>query len=470
VAVIGAGTAGLSARSAALRHGAAVVMIEGGPYGTTCARVGCMPSKLLIAAAEAAHEVAGAGRFGVRVPAGVRIDGPAVLERVRRERDRFVGSVLDGVAAVPEAERLRGRARFLAPTVLQVDDHTRVEARAVVIATGSRPSLPPSLAALREHVLFSDDVFELSDLPASLAVIGAGVLGLELGQALHRLGVPTLLLSHSDRLGPLTDPVVHRSAGTVLGAELDLQLGVDISAAHDGAGFTLRWRKGREAEREARVAALLVATGRTPDLGGLGLEATGLARDRRGIPIFDPRTMQCGEAPIFIAGDASGYRPLLHEAADEGPIAGANAATFPEVRAHVRRAALAIAFTDPNLAVVGTPYANLRLDEVEVGCVSYADQGRARVMGRNAGAVRLYARRECGTLLGAEMFGPRVEHTAHLLAWAVQQRLTVGAALAMPFYHPVIEEGIRTALQDLGARLKLRAAVRPADLDCGPGV
>ncbi len=470
VAVIGAGTAGLSARRAALRHGATVVMIEGGPYGTTCARVGCMPSKLLIAAAAAAHEVAGAGRFGVRVPAGVRIDGPAVLERVRRERDRFVGFVLEGVAAVPEAERLRGRARFLAPTVLQVDDHTRVESKAVVIATGSRPSLPPSLAALRQHVLVNDDVFELPDLPASLAVIGTGVVGLELGQALHRLGVPTLLLSHSNGLGPLTDPVIHRSAAAVLGAELDLHLDSDITAAHDAAGFALRWHDGRGGAGEARVAAVLAATGRTPALEGLGLESTGLLCDGRGVPLFDPRTMQCGEAPIFLAGDVSGYRPLLHEAADEGHIAGANAAAFPAVRAHVRRAPLAIAFTDPNLAVVGTPYAALHLDEVEVGCVSYDDQGRARVMGRNAGAVRIYARRECGTLLGAEMFGPRVEHTAHLLAWAVQRRLTVEDALAMPFYHPVIEEGIRTALQDLSARLKLHAAIRPADLECGPGV
>src|ERR1700690_687053 len=93
VAVIGAGTAGLAARREAARLGAAGVLIEGGPYGTTCARVGCMPSKLLIAAAEASHQVAGAGRFGIRVPDGVRVDGRAVLERVRRERDRFVGFV-----------------------------------------------------------------------------------------------------------------------------------------------------------------------------------------------------------------------------------------------------------------------------------------------------------------------------------------------------------------------------------------
>ena len=152
VAVIGAGTAGLSARREAVRAGRSVLLIEDGPYGTTCARVGCMPSKLLIAAADAAHEARGAGRFGVRVD-GVHIDGAAVLARVRAERDRFVGFVLDGVEEIPAGERLRGRARFVAPTTLQIGDALRVEAGAVVIATGSRPIVPPSLAGLGDAVL-----------------------------------------------------------------------------------------------------------------------------------------------------------------------------------------------------------------------------------------------------------------------------------------------------------------------------
>src|SRR5262249_51789042 len=185
----------LTARRQAAKLGASVVLIEHGPNGTTCARVGCMPSKLLIAAADAAWHVAEAGHFGVRVPAGVRIDGPAVLERVRAERDRFVSFVRDGLETIPAEQRLAGRARFVGPTTLQVDDHTRVEAKAVVIATGASPTLPVSLQPLREHLLSSDAIFELRDLPASLGIIGTGVIGLELGQALHRLGVRTMLFS-----------------------------------------------------------------------------------------------------------------------------------------------------------------------------------------------------------------------------------------------------------------------------------
>jgi dihydrolipoamide dehydrogenase len=160
---------------------------------------------------------------------------------------------------------------------------------------------------------------------------------------------------------------------------------------------------------------------------------------------------------------------VLHEAADEGALAGANAARYPDVLAHVRRTPLEIVFSDPQIALVGKPFEALRHEEVEIGEVSYADQGRAVVMAKNEGLVRIYAGIEGDRLLGAEMFGPRVENLAHLLAWAVQAQLDVERALAMPFYHPVLEEGLRTALRDLCARLKLRPPPRPADLEDGPG-
>ncbi|MDX2165940.1 MAG: dihydrolipoyl dehydrogenase [Deltaproteobacteria bacterium] len=468
VAVIGGGTAGLGARRAVVEAGKSAVLIEGGPWGTTCARVGCMPSKLLIAAAEAAHAVRAAPHFGIQVPDGVRVDGRAVLRRVQAERDRFVGFVLDGVEAIPPEQRLRGHARFVAPTTLQVDDHTRVEARAVVIATGSTPKIPPSLAAVWDAVLTNENAFELADLPESIAVVGTGVIGLEVGQALHRLGVRTTLFARRDLLGPLTDPVVRASVSAAMAAELDIHCNASIAVQRDGGGFLVRWTDTAGGRGERRVAAILSSAGRTPNLADLGLEHTGLALDAQGVPTIDTHTMQCGDAPIFLAGDVSNYRPVLHEAADEGRIAGSNAARFPEVRAQHRRVPLLIAFTEPNLAMVGARFSELRQGEHEVGCVDYGDQGRARVMRQNAGMVRVYATRECGTLIGAEMFGPRVEHTAHLLAWAVQAGLTVEETLDMPFYHPVVEEGIRTALRDLSTRLKLRGPLRSLE-ECGPG-
>ncbi len=469
VAVIGAGTAGLGARREAAKRGARVLLIESGPYGTLCARVGFLPSKLLIAAADLRHEMESSALFGIELLEKPRVLGPAVLDRVRRERDRFVAFVVDATEELPDEQRLRGHARFVGPTTLDVDG-TRVEAGAVVVATGSHPWIPASLESVRDRVMVNDDVFELKDLPESIAVVGTGIVGLELGQALHRLGVRTTLFSHSDHLGPLTDPEVRKSVHEILGRELDLQLNssLELSAAGD-AGVSARWTTAGGESHEGRYERILAAAGRRPNLADLDLEKTGIELDARGVPVVDHRTMQCGDHPIFIAGDVTADRPLLHEASDEGRIAGANAALFPDIRAQMRRTPLAIVFSDPQMGMAGSTYRELDLEEVEIGRVSYDDQGRARVMGKNAGVVRIYARRACGTLLGAEMFGPRVEHTAHLLAWAIQSHLTVDQALDMPFYHPVVEEGIRTALRDLCTRLKMMGESRPKDLESGPG-
>jgi len=474
VAVIGAGTAGLGARRTAEREGASTVMIEDGPYGTTCARVGCMPSKLLIAASDAAHHMREAALFGVH--GEPRIDAPAVFERVRRERDRFVGFVVEATARIDEEKRLRGRARFVGPTALMVGDHTRVEARAVVIATGSSPWLPPPLRPVAEHLLDNSSVFELDAVPSRLAVVGLGVIGMELGQALARLGAKTTFFGHSDRIGPNTDPVIQETVRSVFTDALDVRLGSPITAAEEvDGGLRLEWPDpsapgGTASEVFTHVIA---ATGRRPNLD-LDLEAAGIERGSNGVPAFDAHTMQIGRTGVFLAGDVSGDRPLLHEASDEGRIAGHNAVRYirsgPDApRGHARRTPLGVVFTDPQIAVVGSSFADLKGADFAVGEVSYDDQGRARVMGRNQGRVRIYGARDTGLLLGAEMFGPSVEHTAHLLAWAIQSRMTVLDALSMPFYHPCFEEGIRTALRDLAAALKMADPVEVACIDCGPG-
>jgi dihydrolipoamide dehydrogenase len=373
VAIIGAGTAGLSARREAAKAGARVVLIESGPYGTTCARVGCMPSKLFIAAAEAAHAVAGAGEFGIDIPGGAHVDGRAVMQRVQRERDRFVSGVLDAIREIPDKQLLRGHARFVGPNALEIDDGTRIEARAIVIATGSHPSIPRSLEPVREHVLVSDDLFEWQDLPGSIGLIGTGSVGLELGQALHRLGVRTRLFSQGDSIGPLRDPVVNEAARNIIAQELPLLWKAETEFEKDGDSVRVRWR-ANGAEGEESFQRILSATGRPPSLGRLGLERTGLALDERGSPRFDPRTMQCGDSPILIAGDVNGDRPLLHEAVDEGRIAGMNAASWPAVEPKARRTPLAIVFTDPQLAVVGTGFTGLE-GNVAIGSIRLSRSG-----------------------------------------------------------------------------------------------
>jgi dihydrolipoamide dehydrogenase len=461
VAVIGAGTAGLAAYRAAVAAGKRAVIIEGGPYGTTCARVGCMPSKLLIAAAEAAHATARWPEFGIRLNGDVAVDGRAVMARVKRERDRFVGFVLRGVESIPDHDKIRGYASFESDRSLRVGDHTRVRFSRAVIATGSSPSVPAMFRALGDRAIVNDDVFAWIDLPKSVAIFGPGVIGLELGQALHRLGVKVIMFGKDHLVGPFTDPAVRAYATRAFQEEFYLDPNANVRALEsvDG-GVSVHFDDHAGTPRHEVVDYVIVATGRAPNVRNLGLERTSLKLDARGVPVFDRHTMQCGDSPIFIAGDANNDLPLLHEAADEGRIAGNNAAAYPDARAGLRRTALAIVFTDPQLSVVGARHADLAPGSFVTGVVSFEDQGRSRVMLRNKGLLHVYADAASGQLRGAEMMGPDAEHLGHLLGWAIQAGLSVEQTLEMPFYHPVVEEGLRTALRD--AEAKLRYITAPA--------
>lgn len=454
VAVIGAGTAGMAAYRAARRRGKSAVIIEGGPYGTTCARVGCMPSKLLIAAAEAAHHAQAAGPLGVN--ATVEVDRRAVMDRVRRERDRFVGFVVESVEGFPESDRLLGYAHFAGPHELEVagpHGSTKVTFGAAVIATGSAPFVPTMFDRVRDRLILNDHVFDLAEVPESVAVFGAGVIGLELGQAFHRLGARVRIFGVRGTVGPVTDPEVRASAAKIFQDELAVDFDAKVSSVEptpgSDRGVVVAWTDAAGNPMREEFTDVLVAAGRRPNLGRLALDRAGI-----NVPMaIDPTTLQFGSTPIFVAGDVTDHLPLLHEAVDEGTIAGDNAARFPEVVAGRRRSPLAIAFTDPGMAVVGGGFGAIAGRDVAVGTIDFADQGRSRVMLQNRGVSHLYADRTTRRFLGAELVAPRAEHLAHLLAWAHQNEMTVEQMLAMPFYHPVVEEGLRTALRDLVAKL-----------------
>ena len=454
VAVIGAGTAGLAAYRAAIKEGKRVVMIEGGPYGTTCARVGCMPSKLLIAAAEAAHAASHIDPFGVHIEGQIRVDGKEVMDRVRRERDRFVGFVLDGIENIPAEHKLRGYARFVAPNILAVDNHTRVEAATVVIATGSSPSIPPPFKALGDRLIINDDVFSWDDLPKRVAVFGPGVIGLEIGQALARLGVLVRVFGVSGSLAGLTDLTVRQVAKKVFQQEFYLDPDARVlETKRVGNEVEIRYVKLDNSEAVERFDYALISTGRRPNLGGLDLQNAGIAVNAQGVPAFDRQTLQIEDLPVFIAGDVNNDVPLLHEATDEGQIAGQNAARFPIVTPGLRRAPLAVVFSDPQIAMVGQGPDKLVKGAYVIGQVDFTGQGRSRVMLKNKGVLHVYADIKTRRFVGAQMVGPSAEHIAHLLAWSVQQQMTIDQMLQMPFYHPVIEEGLRTALRDAAAKL-----------------
>lgn len=468
IAILGAGTAGMAAYREAAKYTNRIALIDGGPLGTTCARVGCMPSKLLIAAADAAHHTRHTKPFGVTSTVA-KIDGKAVMARIRSERDRFVGFVLDAVNGFDQAHLIREYAEFVDDHTLLLSGGRKLTADRIVIAVGSRPNIPPPFQAAGDRLIVNDDLFDWDDLPESVAVFGAGVIGLELGQALSRLGVRVRLFGRDNFVGPLTDPVVRDYAAKTFEAEFPAIWHADTQVSREGEQVLVRWSD--KPGDEERFDYLIAATGRRPNLDRIGLDKTSLPLNDKGVPIYDRLSGRVGESHVFIAGDATVDLPLLHEAADEGRLAGENAARYPYAYRRARRTSLGVVFSDPQIAMAGATYKSLieSSTQFETGEVSFEDQGRARVMGVNKGILRVYAQKDTGRFLGAEMVGPSAEHISHLLAWAIQSNLTVEEILQRPFYHPVLEEGVRTAFRTLNHALGFGPNPPLGCIDCGPG-
>ena len=445
VVIIGSGTAGLSALREVRRHTEDYLLINDGSWGTTCAAVGCMPSKALIEAANAFHRRHHFDELGLRGSESLRVDLPAVLARVRRLRDGFVKGP-QGVREELGPRAIAARARLLGPDTLAVAGRTIV-ARRIILATGSRPIIPAAWERFGDRILTTDSLFECRDLPRRIAVVGLGALGIEMAQALSRLGLEVAGFDTGRAVAGLSDPQVSASLREALAREFDMYLGgpADLDQAPDG--ITVQGAGG-----EFTADAVLAAIGRRANVDDLGLDTLGVELDAQGMPPVDPRTLQIADLPVYLAGDANAHLALLHEAADEGHIAGRNAVSQVP-HCYRRRTELAIVFCSPGVARVGARFADLDPDTILIGSVDFARQGRARIAARNRGLLRIYAERTSGRLRGAEMCAPAAEHLAHLLALAIERGLHVRDVLAMPFYHPVLEEGLRSALRELSSQL-----------------
>ncbi|WP_291478643.1 dihydrolipoyl dehydrogenase [Acidovorax sp.] len=479
--IIGAGTAGLAALREVRKRTDRYLIVNEGPWGTTCARVGCMPSKALIEAANAFHRRHAFEAFGLRGAQGLTADIAAVLQRVRTLRDQFVAGALQATETLGAA-RMAGRATVLGPNAVDIDGKTYAT-RSIIIATGSRPRVPDAWLAFGDRILTTDTLFEQPTLGPRIAVIGMGVIGVEIAQTLARLGIEVAAFTTGNTLAGLKDPALNAEMAALLKQEMLLHTGAPAELREVPGGIEVSSGPNRVV-----VDQVIAAMGRVPNIEHLGLETLGVPLDNRGMPAVNPQTQQIGDLPVFLAGDANAQVPLLHEAADEGHIAGINAMacaltpaaapaaapaaipTPPTPTRFQRRTPLAIVFCDPQVAMVGKRLADLDSAHTVTGTVSFENQGRARAAQRNRGALHVYADRATGRLQGAEMCAPEAEHLAHLLALAVQQKLTVHQLLGMPFYHPVLEEALRTALRDAARQLADAANAPESDLASCPAL
>jgi dihydrolipoamide dehydrogenase len=440
--IVGAGTAGLSALREVRRYTDDFLLVNDGHWGTTCATNGCMPSKALIEVANAYHRRHAMDSFGIRGTDALRADIPAVLAHVRKLRDNFVAGPESMPSKLGDCA-ISGRARLLGPDCITVNGD-RIKARAIILAPGSRPIVPRDWARFGNRILTTDSLFEQSDLPQRIAVIGLGAIGVEIAQALARLGRSVAGFDAAEGLAGIDDAQVLVAFQPLLEREIMLHLGAVVELEAQNRAIRV---KGAGDPFEAD--AVLVAMGRRPNVEDLGLDTLGVPLDDDGLPKIDPTTQRIGELPVFLAGDANAYRALQHEAADEGHIAGRNAAPDTRAQSHCRRTPLSIVFSSPQVARVGQPLSAMHGAQIVTAEADFSRQGRARITGQAEGLLRVHAENPSGKILGAEMCVPAAEHLAHLLALAIERGLTVSEMLAMPFYHPVLEEGLRGALRQL---------------------
>lgn len=445
--IIGAGTAGISAYKEAIKYTQNLLIVNEGPWDTTCARVGCMPSKVLISSANRAHDIQNADNLGLSLNS--KIDTSKVMQRVRELRDSFTAATLKDVNKWPEEHKLSGKAEFTSADTVQINGKA-YSAKSFIIAVGSTPSYEKNWKdELQERLITSDQIFELKQLPKSLAVVGSGVIALELAQAMTRLGVEVTIFARSRKVGSLSSPNLQKIAQDTLSQELNIKFEVlPESVRKTSQGVEISYQQDNQ-EFKLLSEYLLVATGRKSYLSSLKLERISPDfKDLKELPV-DPSTKQLDKYPIFIIGDAHTNTPLQHEAAHEGREAVKNCLNLQTIENIKTLVPLGIVFSAPEMATVGQSYKKLKAENRDfiIGFSSYENQGRAKVLAKNKGAVEIYIDKESKKILGAELFVESAEHMAHLLAWMMDENITIDQVLNKPFYHPTLEEGLRTALK-----------------------
>ena len=453
--VLGGGTAGIVAAKTAARFGARVLLVERDRTGGDCLWTGCVPSKALLAAAEAAAGARRAGRFGVLVD-DVRVDFPRVMEHVH--------AAIHQIAPVDSVEALEaagvtvrtGHGRFVGEGALDLDGETLRFAQAVV-ATGAAPAVPPIPGLEDLDFLTSDTVWDLTEAPRRVAVLGAGSIGCELGQGLSRLGIEVTVVEGAPRVLPREDAaaaaVVHRALASD-GVTIHTGRSVTSVVASDSqSGFLVL-----DGGQKVAFDRLLVAVGRRPRTTHLGLDTVGVEVDERGFVVVDSR-LRTTNPRIWAAGDLTGHPQFTHVAGVHGSLAASNAVLG--VRRAVETSAVPrVTYTHPEVAAVGVDTGRER-DGIRVLTLEHRHIDRAVTEDLTDGLTRLAVDRK-GRILGATVVSPRGGETLGELAIAVRRGLRTRDLAGITHAYPTWNDGPwNAAIADVREQLD-RPATRRA--------
>ena len=464
--VVGGGTAGLVSALIAAGAGARVALIEADRTGGDCLWTGCVPSKSLIAAADLAQRIRDAARLGV--DAGEpEVDFERVMAHVDGARAR--------IAPHDSPDRLRGegvhvvedRARFLEPGTIDAGG-TRLGYRAAIIATGSRPALPPVPGLSEASPLTSDNLWDLRKLPRRLVVLGGGPIGCELGQAFARLGGDVTIVEMSESLLPRDEPEAGALIADTLQAEgIEVRLGATATNARrpEGADRTEVAIESSEGPRSIACDQLLVAAGRVASTSGLGLERVGVKTDQNGAIIVDSR-LRTTAARIYAAGDVTGKLPFTHVAAMHARTASINA-LFGARRRVDHGAVPRVTFTDPEVAAVGLSEQEARDrwgSRAEIVSYDLADLDRAITADRTSGFAKLVGDKR-GKLVGATLVGPSAGESIAELSARIVAGDGIGSISTAVHAYPTFTEAAARAADEYQRRRyatpRIRAMTRP---------
>jgi pyruvate/2-oxoglutarate dehydrogenase complex dihydrolipoamide dehydrogenase (E3) component len=440
ICVIGAGSGGLSVAAAAAAFGASVVLVEKGKMGGDCLNVGCVPSKSLIAAAKRAHAIAQAPDFGISAPE---------MEVAFAKVHRHVHDVIAAIAPNDSKERftglgvrvIEGAARFKDRRTVLVGSGTEIKAWRFVIATGSRPALPPIPGLEGTPYYTNETIFDLVTRPDHLIVIGGGAVGLELAQAFCRLGSAVTVLDAAQPLAredPECSGVVVRA---LAGEGIDIRSGVNVLRV-EGTNSKIRVELG---ERTIEGSHLLIATGRRANADDLGLEAAGIAHDSRGIRV-DQR-LRTANRHVYAIGDAAGEAQFTHLANYHAGLVIKNALFRLRVSANddlVPR----VTFTDPELAQVGLTEAQAHDRNLAVRVLRWPchENDRAQAERETLGHIKVVTDRN-GRILGATIVGTGAGELITTWTLAIAQSLNIRAVAGIIIPYPTLAEiGKRAAI------------------------
>lgn len=445
--ILGGGAAAFSAAIRADRNGKRALMIDGGMVGGTCVNVGCVPSKRLLAAGDEYFRVVNRPFQGLRHGDAWSADFRSVM----RSKDRLVSYLrrtkyTDVLDSLERVDYIRGRAAFVSSREVKVG-RRRIEGKAFVIATGSSPTVPDIPGIRDVDYLTNVEALSLRERPDSLLILGGRALGLEFAQMYHHLGTEVTLLQRSPRILPEEEPEISEYLRQYLGEEgVRIVTGVELlSGERRGGRKAVRVRVGGRI-RSFEADALLLATGRTPNTGDLGLAAAGVElREDRSVRV--DAEMRTTAARIFAAGDVKG-RPMLETtAAKEGYIAAENALTGRGLRMDYRAVPHAV-FTNPAVASVGLTDAEAnRSAEIRCVCntVLLEQVPKPIIVGDTRGLVKIVAEADSHRILGVHILASLAPDMIHEGVLAVKHRLTLEDIIDTVHVFPTHSEAIKLA-------------------------